>query len=135
MFKSRNYNERGSIIATAVNMDYPAIRTIAVTPDKLQTDETCYDRLACDKLVVKEIRTLVPVSIKPTIIAQKPTVLCLGDVKVLSGTVKCNKPEKAFDFTIAQNISVKIPVQYKIQTCYRKECFEDMIALDDVAKD
>ena len=77
-------------------------------------------------LIAKEIRALVPVSVKPSVITQKPTVQCLGDVKVQPGTVKCKNPEKVFDFTIAQNISVKIPIQYKIETCYGNECFEDL---------
>ena len=100
-------------------------QTGAPTPDTQQTDETCFDILACDKVVSKEIRTLVPVSIRPTIIKQKPTVQCLGEFKVQPGVTKCKNPEKTFDFTIAQNFAVKMPMQYKVETCYGKECFEN----------
>ena len=78
--------EEGFIIAITASTGYPVKQTDELMPGILQTDETCFDILACDKLVAKEIRTLVPVSIKPTVITQKPTVLCLGNVKVQQGT-------------------------------------------------
>ena len=89
-----------------------------------QTHDNCHDIMACEKHVVKEFDVSVPVTISPSVTPQKPEVKCEGEVKVHRGIDKCKNPEKDFKFTAKQNISVRIPIKYRVKTCYGEECFE-----------
>lgn len=93
--------------------------------DEKDSDEkTCHDIIACDRLVNKEIKTVLPVFIKPMITPQKPHVECVGDAEIYPGIKQCENPKKTFDFTVIQDISVKIPIGYSAEICLGEECFE-----------
>ena len=97
--------------------------------DGKTNDKTCHDIITCDKHIDREIKTALPVSIRPAVIPQKPHVKCLGDIKIQPGIKQCKSPQKVFDFTVTQNISVKIPIKYRTEVCYGEECFE---AVDEI---
>ena len=92
--------------------------------EKDSDDKACYNTIVGDKYVNREIKTALPVSIKPTVTPQKPHVKYLKDVEVHHGTKKCKSPQKIFDYTVTQDISVKIPIGYHVEVCYGEECFE-----------
>lgn len=92
--------------------------------DKNPDDKACYDIIVGDKYVNREIKTALPVSIKPTVTPQKPHVKHLKDIEVHHGTKQCKSTKKIFDYTVTQDISVKIPIGYHVEVCYGEECFE-----------
>ena len=97
---------------------------VATSGPKQTDDKTCHDVTACEKHVNKKISAALPIFIKPTVVPQKPHVECLGDIEVKPGAKHCKDPKESFDFTATQNISIKIPIGYRVEVCYDKGCFE-----------
>jgi len=89
-------------------------------------NENCFEQAACERHVDKEFKVSVPVSITPVARPHEPEVKCMGDVKVHPGIKRCEKSKESFHFTVAQNISVKIPIHYRTKTCYGRECAENV---------
>jgi len=88
-------------------------------------NRTCFEIMACERHVRKELSVSIPISIKPIVMPQKPEVECLGDVKVHPGFRRCKRPKDVIRFTVTQDIAVKIPIQYRTKTCYGRECIEE----------
>jgi len=89
-------------------------------------EQKCYDDHTCEKSGSKTFDVSVPVSIKPTAIPQKPEVTCLGDPKIYSGRKRCDNNHESFEFTIAQKMRVKTPVDFGVETCFDKTCVEEI---------
>ena len=88
-------------------------------------DKKCFEEQACEKNTHKDFDVSVPVSIKPFAKPHRPHVHCLGDVKITPGIEPCPNPHNRFDFTITQKVSVKIPVEFGVKTCFDKTCVEE----------
>ena len=95
-------------------------------------NRTCFEIVACERHVNKEFKVSLPVSIRPIVTPQKPDVECLGDVEVQPGFRRCRRPRDVIRFTVSQDISVKIPIQYRTKTCFGRECVEET---DDLGGD
>ena len=98
-------------------------------------DQKCYDDHTCEKSGSKTFDVSVPVSIKPTAIPQKPEVNCLGEAKIYPGRKRCNNNHDSFEFTIAQKMRVKTPVDFGVETCFDKTCVEEIGAGNDQGED
>lgn len=96
-----------------------------ITFDGDPGNRTCFEIMACERHVNKEFKVSLPVSIRPIVMPQKPDVECLGDVEVHPGFRRCRRPRDVIRFTVSQDISVKIPIQYRTKTCYGRECIEE----------
>ena len=88
---------------------------------------------ACTVNHCQKFDVFVPVTVKPFGKPDKDKidVDCDGEPRILPGN-KCNHHEpKDHEFTIAQKITVLIPVEFGAEVCVDKSCDEDLGTCED----
>ena len=95
--------------------------------DHRPDDKKCFEEPACERFVDKFFDVSVPVTIKPFAIPHRPEVHCEGNVRVCPGIEPCDNRRDRFDFTITQKVSVKIPVEFGVRTCFGDTCLEERV--------
>ena len=86
-----------------------------------------YDNECCTKVCHQEFNAFVPVSIRPYVNAGKPEARCAGEAQIFPGFKKCGNDQKCFEFTVAQEIDVDIPIKYGAVMGYGKVCLENAV--------
>ena len=113
-------------------MSYDTIKVVGddVLPFDLPRDcrpdeKHCFEEQACERFTNKNFDVSVPVSITPFAVPHEPEVKCVGNVRVCPGIEPCDNRRERFDFTITQKVSVKIPVEFGVKTCFGRTCLEE----------
>ena len=87
-------------------------------------DHDCVESYSCSGIGHRVYCISVPVSVKPFAKVDEPKIKCLGDIQIYPGII-CHDCKFVSEFTIVQRISVDVPLQYGVITCYHDECIED----------
>ena len=119
------YGEEASKTGLTIGGPFSLLMDPDPEDDSDSDEKKCFEIDACKRFGVKVFEFSVPVSIKPIVITHEPEVRCLGDLRIEPGKKECHDGREDFDFTLAQKISVKTPVEFIVKTCYDKLCVEE----------
>jgi len=95
--------------------------------DHKSGDKKCFEEIACERFANKTFDVSVPISIRPFAIPHEPEVNCSGNLRVCPGIEPCDHGRERFDFTVTQRVTVKIPVEFGVKTCFGKACSEERL--------
>jgi hypothetical protein len=85
----------------------------------------CFNVIACDKKVCKSYDVSLPVTITVFALAERPEVVCDGDVQINPGRKICESQMKTFEYTISQRLNIEIPIEFGANVCCENSCVED----------
>jgi hypothetical protein len=94
----------------------------ADNPNEAAADDNldgCPDR-GCERITHKMFEVLVPVTVRPFALPERPRIRCEGEAEVYPGHRECE--ECVYEFTIAQRVNVEIPVRFGAEVCCERPC-------------
>jgi len=90
-----------------------------------QKNSGWYDIPCCDRCEHKEYEVYTPVYVKPYVHLYKPEAKCEGEMRRIPGCRRCNEECGEYEYTLAQKLSVNVPVKYGVYVHYYKPCVEE----------
>jgi hypothetical protein len=92
----------------------------------------CGDEMDCKDIMTNRIdlcnnyRVRVQVSVKPygRPIQEQIQVICNGGHQVINGHICCENKSDSHEFTVVQDISIYLPIQFGGEVCHSDSCFD-----------